>query len=134
MAVEQPARQTSRQIARSTVVVMLAFAAAKAISLLQTFIIAHTFGISSEWDAYVSANRIPDLIFTLIAGGALSFAFIPVFSGFLARGERDTAWHVASHVINTIFCTALVVSIIAFLAAPWIIANVVSPGFTPEVQ
>ncbi len=74
---------------------MLAFGAAKAVSLAQTFIIARTFGVGSAWDSFVTANRIPELIFTLIAGGALAYAFIPIFSGFLARGDNDGAWHTA---------------------------------------
>src|SRR5664279_118002 len=134
MAVAKPTRQTTRQLARSTLVVIFAFGAAKAVSLLQTFIIAEKFGVTSAWDTYVTANSIPDLIFTLIAGGALAFAFIPVFGGLLARGDTDGAWHTASHVINTIFCTAFFFSIIAFLAAPWIITHVVAPGFTPDQQ
>lgn len=134
MAVEKPTRQTSRQIMRSTAIVIVAFAIAKAISLAQTFIITGVFGLSSEWGAFVSANRVPELIFTLIAGGALAYAFIPVFSGFLAKGDNPGAWRTASHVINTIFCATLVASILAFFAAPWLVANVVSPGFTPEVQ
>ncbi len=132
--VEKPIRQTSRQIARSTVVVMLAFGAAKAVSLAQTFIIARTFGVGSTWDSFVTANRIPELIFTLIAGGALAYAFIPIFSGFLARGDNDGAWHLSSHVINTIFGATLVASILAFIAAPWFVANLVGSGFTPDVQ
>ena len=132
--VEKPTQQTSRQIARSTVVVMLAFGAAKAVSLAQTFIIARTFGVGSTWDSFVTANRIPELIFTLIAGGALAYAFIPIFSGFLARGDNNDAWHLSSHVINTIFGATLVASIIAFIAAPWFVANLVGSGFTPDVQ
>ncbi len=134
MDAERPTRQTSRQIARSTAIVMVAFAAAKAISLAQTFIIARTFGIGSAWDSFVTANRIPELIFTLISGGALAYAFIPVFSGYLSRGDKNGAWHIASHVINTIFSATLVVSIVAFLAAPWLVEHVVAPGFAPDVQ
>ncbi len=134
MAVETPSQQNTRQLARSTVIVIVAFAIAKIVSLAQTFIIAETFGISSAWDSFVSANRIPDLIFTLIAGGALAYAFIPVFGGFLARGETDTAWHTASHVVNTIFSATFVISVVAFIAAPWIIRYVVAPGFDPAVQ
>ncbi len=134
MAVEKPPRQTSRQIARSTVIVIVAFAAAKVVSLAQTFIIAEAFGISSAWDSFVTANSIPDLIFTLIAGGALAYAFIPIFGSFLAHGDHDGAYHTASHVINTIFLTALVFSVIAFIAAPFIIGHLVAPGFTPDQQ
>ncbi len=124
----------NRKLARSTLVVMVAFGVAKAISLAQTVIIARVFGVSAEWDAYVAANSIPELIFTLIAGGALAHAFIPVFSGFLARGDRQGAWRTATHVINTVFSVTLAVSIVAFLAAPWLVATVVAPGFGAAAQ
>ena len=132
MAKDSPApaaRQRNRRIARSTVTVMLAFAVAKVISLAQTLIIAQTFGVGSELDAYVAANRIPELIVTLISGGALTHAFIPVFSGFLAKHDPDSAWELASNLINTIFALALVISGGVFLSAPWLVQNVVAPGF-----
>ncbi len=132
---ERPSRSAAtRSIAVNTVIVILAFGTAKAISLAQTFIIANMFGIGREWDSYVTANRIPELIFTLIAGGALAHAFIPIFSGFLARDDRDGAWATASHVINSIFVTTLAISVIAFIAAPWLVANVVAPGFDTAAQ
>ncbi len=122
-------QQRNRRIASSTLVVMLAFAAAKFISLLQTLIIARAFGVGSELDAYVAANRIPELIVILISGGALSQAFIPVFSGFLAKGDDATAWRLASHLINTIATLALVLSAVVFMLAPWLVSRVVAPGF-----
>ncbi len=119
----------NRQIARSTLTVMVAFAVAKAISLVQTVIIANVFGVGQEWDSFVTANSIPDLIFTLIAGGALAHAFIPIFTSFLARDDLSGAWRTTSHVINTIFSVTLVLSILVFVFAPWLVANVVAPGF-----
>lgn len=124
----------NRQLARSTAIVMVAFGMAKLISLAQTFIIARVFGLGTEWDAFVTANRIPELLFTLIAGGALAHAFIPIFSGYLAREDYSGAWRTASHVINFIFIVTLIASVIAFIAAPLLISNVVAPGFTPEAQ
>ncbi|MEO8609786.1 MAG: murein biosynthesis integral membrane protein MurJ [Chloroflexota bacterium] len=130
----QTVENRNRRLARSTLTVMIAFAVAKVISLAQTFIIANWFGVGSEWDAYVSANSIPDQIFTLIAGGALAYAFIPIFSSFLARNDLDGAWRLTSHVINTVFTLTLIVSIIVFILAPWLVATVIAPGFAPEKQ
>lgn len=124
----------ARSIAANTLMVMIAFGAAKAISLAQTFIIANVFGVGRQWDAYVTANRIPELIFTLIAGGALAHAFIPVFGGFLARDDRAGAWRTASYVLNTIFAATFMASTIAFVAAPWLVAQVVAPGFDAANQ
>ena len=122
------------QIARSTLIVMAAFAAAKAISLLQTWIIARSFGINPEYDAFVAANRLPEIIFNLIAGGAIAFAFIPVFSGLLAKSETRQAWKTASHVGNTIFLLTLIASGIAFILSDWLVSALISPGFEPEIQ
>ncbi len=122
-------KRSTRQLAWSTLIVMVAFGIAKAISLGQTVIIAQVFGVGTEWDTYVTANRLPEQIFTLISGGALAFAFIPIFSGYLAKDDKSGAWHLASHVINTIFTTTLLVSAVAFIAAPWLVQNIVAPGF-----
>ena len=136
MTAEEQSRQDSkqkrnRQIARSTVTVMLAFGAAKVISFFQTLVIAQAFGVGSQLDAYVAANRIPELIVTLISGGALTHAFIPIFSSFLAQGDADAAWRLASHLINTIFTLALILSAAVFVMAPWLVENAVAPGFDP---
>lgn len=130
----EPNNEQTHSIARSTLTVMVAFGVAKVISLGQTFIIASVFGVSAEYDAFVTANRIPEQIFNLIAGGAIAFAFIPVFTGLLAKNEGATAWRTASHVVNTIFSVTFLVSLLAFIFAPWLIANVVAPGFDPDQQ
>lgn len=128
MATETVANR-NRQLARSTLLVMVAFGLAKAISLVQTVIIAQVFGVRAEMDAFATANRIPEQIFNLIAGGALAHAFIPIFSGFLARGDTDGAWRTARHVVNAVFLLTLVVSIIVFVTAPWLVAYGIAPGF-----
>lgn len=122
-----------RSLVRSTAIVVTGFSIAKAISLLQTVVIADAFGTSKAMDIYVSANRIPETIFTLIAGGALVTAFLPVFSGLLVE-NRDKAWRTASHVINSIFLITALVSAIVFLIAPWLIGSYVASGFDAAAQ
>lgn len=118
---------------RSTAVVVVGFGLAKAISLLQTVVLAGQFGVGEAMDVYVSANRIPETLFTLIAGGALGTAFLPVFSGLLTE-NRDKAWRTASHVINTIFMLTLLLSVVVFFLAPWLVGQAVAPGFDAAAQ
>ncbi|MGB1288862.1 MAG: murein biosynthesis integral membrane protein MurJ, partial [Aggregatilineales bacterium] len=122
----------NRHIFQSTALLMILFGITKVISLGQTFIIANSFGIGTQWDAYVSANRIPELIVVLISGGALGHAFIPTFSGLIAKGETDRAWKLSSHVINVIFSLALVISVIVFVLTPVLMSEVIAPGFDAE--
>lgn len=129
-----PARPSMRGLARSTLIVMIAFGVAKVISLGQTVLIADVFGVGQQWDSYVTANRIPEQIFNLIAGGVLGHAFIPLFTSFLAHDKREQAWRLASQVINTAFLVSLFASVLAFIAAPWLVANVVAPGFSRNPQ
>jgi putative peptidoglycan lipid II flippase len=123
------ARARSRHIVRSTAMVMVIFAVTKGISLLQTFIIARYFGVGQDLDAYVTANRIPELIVVLISGGALGHAFIPIFSGYLARAQMPQAWRLASHVINVVLTLAIVICAVTFVLTPWLVPNVIAPGF-----
>lgn len=126
-------RKRNQAIARSTGLLIIMFGAAKAISLVQTVIIARFFGVGSEWAAYVTANRIPETIVILIAGGALGNAFIPVLSGLLAKGRDEEADRLFSHVVNIIFLISLIASAVAFTFAPWLVRNVLAPGFEDPV-
>jgi putative peptidoglycan lipid II flippase len=124
----------TQHIILSTLMLMLLFGVSKGISLVQTFLIARNFGLGAELDAYVSAAKVPDVIVLLLGGGALGYAFIPIFGGFLAKGERENAWRLASHVVNTFFIAAFIGSVLAFIFAPWLMANVIASGNPPETM
>ena len=121
-------------MARSSAIVMTAFLVSKIVGLLRERAIAHQFGASAELDAYVAAFRIPDLLFTLVAGGALISAFLPVFAGALARGQEDEAWTLASATTNLIFLATGTLSLLAMLSAPWLVRTVLVPHFAPAQQ
>ncbi len=124
------------RVARSTVIVMAGMAASIVVGLIRQRIVAQAFGTGAALDAYSAANGIPELLFNLLAGGALAFAFIPVYTGFLEDGDRTGSNRLASQVITLIFLlTALASALVAAFAptlvsAPWGIA----PSFPPEVQ
>lgn len=125
-------RKRDQQIVQSTLLLIVMFGISKGISLIQTFIMARAFGLGTEWDAYVAAARIPDLIVLLLGGGALGFAFIPIFSGLLAKGEEIDAWKLASQVMNTVFALALTASIVAFIFTPTLLSRFIAPGYDAE--
>jgi putative peptidoglycan lipid II flippase len=131
-ATEKEKRKNTQHIIRSMILLIVMFAVSKGISLVQTFLIAREFGVGGAWDAYVAAARIPDTIVLLMSGGALNFAFIPVLSGLLAKGDKERAWKLASHVANTIFVSALVASVLSFIFTPFLINNIIAPAYSAE--
>ena len=78
---------SKQQIARAAGIVIVAFALSRVLGLAREMVIGQQFGTSGELDAYLAAFRLPDILFQLVAGGALGSAFIPTFSGYLARGD-----------------------------------------------
>ncbi len=128
---------TRRQIARSAGLVSILFAASRLLGLLREVVIGARFGTGAELDSYLAAFRVPDLIFYLVAGGALASAFIPTFTARLAREEdplRRAAWRLASSVANMLLLVTTVLAIAAALLARPLVATVIAPGFGPEQQ
>jgi putative peptidoglycan lipid II flippase len=54
--------------------------------------IAHRFGSSFETDAFLSAMNIPDILYFLISGGAISTTLIPIFTDYLEKNQEGEAW------------------------------------------
>lgn len=125
---------SNRQIARASIVVMATFLISRLLGLLRDVVIGAQFGTSGSYDAYVAAFRIPDIIYTLIAGGILVSAFVPTFTGYLARDDRAGAWRLASAVINLVVLVLVVAALAAALLAEPIVRGLLAPGFDPEKQ
>ncbi|MBA2277184.1 MAG: murein biosynthesis integral membrane protein MurJ, partial [Chloroflexia bacterium] len=86
------------------------------------------------YDAYVAAFRIPDLLFLVVMSGAFGSAFIPVFGGFLARGEDERAWRLANAVLTyTILILAILAQLVLLFAGP-LVSRVIAPELPPESQ
>jgi putative peptidoglycan lipid II flippase len=122
---------SKQQIARAAGIVIAAFALSRVLGLAREMIIGQQFGTSGELDAYLAAFRLPDILFQLVAGGALGSAFIPTFSGYLARGDERGAWRLASAVINLVLVFLSALALLAAAFAPLLVAKIVAPGFDP---
>jgi peptidoglycan biosynthesis protein MviN/MurJ (putative lipid II flippase) len=70
--VSESANLANRQIARAAGTVMFAVALSQVAGLVKTILVSPAFGTSAAYDAYNSATRFQDIIFNLVAGGALA--------------------------------------------------------------
>jgi putative peptidoglycan lipid II flippase len=118
------------RIGRATLILTGSFLASRILGLLRTSLFAAVFGASATSDAFLQAFLVPDLIFNIIAGGALSSAFIPVFTQYTV-GEHDekTAWHITSSLLNIIVAILSGFALLAFIFAPWIVP-LYNPGLS----
>lgn len=125
---------TGSRIARAAGTVMFAFILSNLVGLLRGILIYRAFGASGELDAFNAANRVAEVLYNLVAGGALGSAFIPTFTTLLTRNERGTAWKLASAITNLILLVLTGIAVLAFIFAPQIVRHglyVLDPSQNP---
>lgn len=113
---------------------MLAFVLSNLIGLARQVLAANAFGTGTGMEAFNAANRVSETLFNLVAGGALSSAFIPTFTTFLTRNDRQRAWRLVSSVANLVTAVLVLLSGLAIVFAPWVVRYILAPGFanSPE--
>jgi len=124
--------EQKRRVASAAVLVMALFALSRLLGVAREMLIAAHFGASAEYDAYLAAVRIPDILFTLIAGGALGSAFIPTFAGHFAQDDAVGGWRLAGAVINLLLIVSTVAAALVGLMAPLVVRYLLAPGFSAQ--
>ncbi|HNC97436.1 MAG TPA: murein biosynthesis integral membrane protein MurJ, partial [Myxococcota bacterium] len=99
--------------------------------LLRERVLGTTLGVGGEADVYQAAFRVPDLINYLVAGGALSIVFIPLFTAHLERGDEARAWRSFSILANFLVGALGSLIVVGMVAMPWLV-GLLAPGFSPE--
>jgi putative peptidoglycan lipid II flippase len=118
----------SRALARAGLIVSGAFLVSRVLGWVRLVVIGNTVGATADLDAFYAAFRIPDLIFQLVAAGALSSALIPVVSGLLATDGSARAWRVVSTVANLMLIALAILATAMFVLAPMLVP-IIAPGF-----
>ena len=122
-------RTTARALARAGIVVAGVYLVARILGYIRVVVIGTTFGAGLELDAFFAAFRIPDLIFQLVAAGAVASALVPMVAAMLAKGEHAHAWRVVSTIANLMLVGLFVFAVVAFFAAP-VLVPLIAPGFS----
>ena len=107
---------------------MLSTIASRILGYLRDVLIFAKFGQNNLTDAYNAAFSIPDFLYMILVGGALSSAFIPVFSSYLARNQEEEGWRVLSIIFNWIMVLLTIGVVLGVALAPQLVDWLV-PGF-----
>jgi len=119
---------TREKVARSTTLVSSATFVSRLFGLVREQVFAYLFGAGLATDAFVAAFRIPNLLRDLFAEGALSAAFVPVFTDYLVNKDKKAAFRLGSLVLNALLVIVGVVVVAGILATP-LIVGIIAPGF-----
>lgn len=119
---------SKKSLAKAAGLIMLVMVASRVIGFVRDVIIYSQFGQNRITDAYNAAFSIPDFLYMILVGGALSSAFIPVFSKYISTGKEEEGWEVANIVLNLAMILMVIGIIIGFIFTKPLIVLLV-PGF-----
>jgi len=122
---------TGTKVAKAAGILMVAMVASRVLGYVRDMVIYAYFGQNNLTDAYNAAFSIPDFLYYLLVGGALSSAFIPVFASYIATNKEEEGWRVASTIFNLMIILMLGGITLGIIFAPALVRLLV-PGFTPE--
>src|SRR5256714_2581086 len=121
-------------VIEAAMLLIMGYLASKGLGVVRQTIFNALFGTGMQANAYYAASRLPDTLFDLIAGGALTHAFIPVFLSYEKdRGQRE-AWRLASLVFNVLLVALTALVIVSEFVAPAFVSRLLVPGYPPAQQ
>ena len=126
--------QRAQHLLRSSTLVMLFFAIGKLTGLIRARLISTGFGTGPEFDAFTAANQLPEVFFTVIAGGSLAAAFIPVYSAYLNDKSTSESARLANTIITAVIVILGAISLLGALFAPWLTRVILVPDFPADQQ
>jgi putative peptidoglycan lipid II flippase len=80
-----PLRQAGRGIGRAAALIGSITVVARVVGFGRQLVFAHTVGSHCLGTAYATANQVPNIIYDIVLGGALTSAIVPVLAGAAAR-------------------------------------------------
>lgn len=128
---QKPPATKQTSVARSAGIVSIAVMFSRVLGLVREMIFARYFGAGFLYDAYVVAFRIPNVLRDLFAEGALSVAFVKVFTDYQINKSEKEAWRLASLVLNLLAVILSVVCIVGVIFSRQFV-NLIADGFSPE--
>ena len=126
------ARRLGEGIARGAAVVAGLTILSRILGLVRTLVFSQTVGAGCLGTAYVTANQVPDLLYQLILGGALSSAMVPILARSAERAGRDPADKARVGQITSALLTWTVIIVVPLTVAIALAAGPIASLLNPS--
>jgi putative peptidoglycan lipid II flippase len=128
----EPTSRLAEGIARGAAVVASLTILSRILGLVRTLVFSQTVGASCLGTAYVTANQVPNLLYELILGGALTSAMVPVLARSAERAGRDPAEKARVGVITSALLTWTVIIVVPLMVAIIVAAAPIASLLNPS--
>ena len=103
----------------------------RVLGVLRESTFAHYFGVGAHADAFTAALRVPNLLQNLLGEGALSAAFIPIYSRMLAEGREEDAGRFAGAIFGLLLAAASGLALLGIVLSKLLVIAL-APGFVND--
>jgi len=126
---------SSKQIIAGAILLGLSSLISRLLGVYRDHLFGIMFGTTStgihDIGVYLTAFRIPDFLYTVLIYGAISTAFIPIFTELITKKDDKKACDFATNITNTLILFLLICEIIIFIFTPYL-TKIFAAGFTGE--
>ncbi len=113
------ARQVARGVAGAAALIAALTVLARLAGFGRTLVFTNAVGADSTGDTYTAANTVPNIVFEVVAGGALASLVVPMLAGGIAAGDRDQVRRTASALLGwTLLVLTPLAVLVGLLAGP----------------
>ena len=116
-------------VGEASFILMASFFLSAALGAVRQVLFNAQFGVSAEANAYYAAFRLPDTLFSLIAGGALSSAMIPVLLNARQKDGEASGWRLISVVLTSLVSVFALLILAVEIFTPALVTRLLAPGF-----
>lgn len=112
-------RDLARGVAGAAALIAVLTLLARLAGFGRTLVFTNTVGAGSTGDTYLAANNVPNIVFEVVAGGALAGLVVPMLAGGIAAGDREQVRRTASALLGwTLLVLTPLAVLVALLAEP----------------
>jgi len=122
------ANSKHESVVRSASVVSAAIFLSRITGLIREIALARLFGAGQVYDAFLLGFRIPNLTRDLFAEGALSSAFVPIFTKYLSTKGKAEASELSNLVATALIVVVGILCVLGMIFSPQLV-NLLAPGF-----
>ena len=128
------ARQVARGVAGAAVMIAVLTVLARLAGFGRTLVFTNTVGADSTGDIYLAANTVPNIVFEVVAGGALASLVVPMLAGGIATGDREQVRRTASALLGWTLLILTPLAVVIALAAEPIARLLLGGGSSADVE
>lgn len=116
-------------IAQGSLLIMASFLVSAALGIVRQALFNAVFGVDMEANAYYAAFRLPDTLVSLIAGGSLTNALIPVLLSVVHRDGKQAGQRLVNLVLTLLLIVVTAATLLGIIFTPWFVRTILAPGF-----